>query len=549
MSKYQVDERDKVVLVDLNTSLTIIICTRLVGDELNNNDGREVIDVSKAYTNVGKNANALDSDEIPLQKDVSQYAETFVQYASAIAAALEKGKNVVCYCNHGRSRSPSVVAAFYVIYRGLSLNEIKLWFKEAYQKQRPETAKLSVNFPNLGRFEQILVLLQKCLANPSETVQGFNLAESVCKFSTALETPLHLAGVNSRGEKIDPTSFPPSVRPMFVPRIYQSPAKTRKALKEEVEDELGLGATCGLSKDMDSEYKTKPADPSKVKKSKAKKKRSAAKKAALRSQKEGLKTEPNENAQWLYNQCSAAKARMEYPHSTLHLSTKVLETIKHQCSQHEHGISEKEQERQLSNMLFKTVDGGKKRDIQLIFDISSRRAELCKDNGLTVETLARVDSDSANGFTEWRDMWSNMKEQGWCYKVGSGSVCSWCIVHPRHSHLNISDVMRTGKKGEDYFVSVEAVKRYAKQYLNYKGSVKTLTLPVAAAVTSEAAVVAEKKRKRFARHRDSKELLVRKMKTDYASKESDISDTCRFSVEGVSSHMDSPTWSGEDVDI
>eukprot|EP00985_Skeletonema_marinoi_P019356 scaffold11069_cov93-Skeletonema_marinoi.AAC.2 len=532
MSKYQVDERDKVVLVDLNTTLTIIICTRLVGDELNNNDGREVIDVSKAYINVGKNANALDSDEVPLQKDVSQYAETFVQYASAIAAALEKGKNVVCYCNHGRSRSPSVVAAFYVIYRGLSLNEIKLWFKEAFQKQRPETAKLSVNFPNLGRFEQILVLLQKCLANPSETVQGFNLA-----------------GVNSRGETLDPTSFPPSVRPMFVPRIYQSPAKTRKALKKEVEDELGLGATCGLSKDMDSEYKTKPADPSNVKKSKVKKKRSAAKKAALRSQKEVLKTEPNENAQWLYNQCSAAKARMEYPHSTLHLATKVLEAIKHQCSQHEHGISEKEQERQLSNMLFKTVDGGKKRDIQLIFDISSRGAELRKDNGLTVETLARVDSDSANGFTEWRDMWSNMKEQGWCYKVGSGSVSSWCIVHPRHSHLNISDVMRTGKKGEDYFVSVEAVKRYAKQYLKYKGSVKTLTLPNAAVVTSEPAAVTEKKRKRFARHCDSKELLMRKMKTNYASKESDISDTRRFSVEGVSSHMDSPTWSGGEVDF
>jgi rhodanese-related sulfurtransferase len=176
MSKYQVDDRDRVVLVDLKTRLTIINCTRLVGDELSNNNQYEVIDVSKAYVRCGKNAKALDLDEIPSERDVNRYAEAFVQFSSAIAAALEKGKNVVCYCNNGRSRSPSVAAAFYIIYRGMSLNEIKMWYKEAYHKQRPETARDSVNFPNLHRFEQILVLLQKCLANPNETVQGFNLA-------------------------------------------------------------------------------------------------------------------------------------------------------------------------------------------------------------------------------------------------------------------------------------------------------------------------------------------------------------------------------------
>lgn len=63
MSNYQVDDRDRVVLADLKTHLTIINCTRLVGDELSSND--QHIDVSKAYVSYGKNAKALDLDEIP----------------------------------------------------------------------------------------------------------------------------------------------------------------------------------------------------------------------------------------------------------------------------------------------------------------------------------------------------------------------------------------------------------------------------------------------------------------------------------------------------
>ena len=54
-------------------------------------------------------------------------------------------------------------------------------------------------------------------------------------------------------------------------------------------------------------------------------------------------------------------------------------------------------------------------------------------------------------------------------------------------------MIRTGKKGEDFSTEVEAVKRYATQYLGYRGgSVRTLKLPVPAAAP---AVVAKKKRK------------------------------------------------------
>jgi hypothetical protein len=313
--------------------------------------------------------------------------------------------------------------------------------------------------------------------------------DSVSKCSSALETPLQLAGVISL-QKLDPTSFPPSVRPIFAPRAYKSPAKTRNARKQELEEEFGLDVS---DKDSKEKANNKGADTAKFQKKNSLSAQLIAKKTLRKSQMDGPQKGINQNAQWLYNQCSAAKSRMDYPHSTLHLATKVLEAIKQQCSQQtEDDMNETEQERRLPTMLFKSIDEGKKRDIQFVFDISSRGVELYVDNGLTMESLTRVDSESTTGFTEWRDMWSNMKQQGWCYKVGCGLAMSWCIVHPRHAHLNISEVMRTGKKEQDYFTSVEAVKRYARQYLGYRGSVETHK-PEAA---EHAVNVKKKKRKR-----------------------------------------------------
>jgi len=119
---------------------------------------------------------ALKWDVMPGPRELKKYSQAFVQYACQIAVALETGKDAVVFCKNGRSRSPSVVATFYLIFRGMSLHEIKKWFSEAYPTQRPDTAKVSSTFPNLEKFENVLQLLVNCLAEPAKSIQGFNLA-------------------------------------------------------------------------------------------------------------------------------------------------------------------------------------------------------------------------------------------------------------------------------------------------------------------------------------------------------------------------------------
>lgn len=181
MSKYQVKDKDTVDLLDCKTNKKIINCTQPRGDEFANNkpadnESIQLINVRKSDIRFGEKGLALQWDVMPESRQVKKFAQAFVQYASAIAVALETGKDAVVYCKNGRSRSPSVVAAFYIIFRGMSLDETKKWFGEAYPAQRPDTATVSSNFPNLERFENVLQFLVKCLAEPTKIIQGFNLA-------------------------------------------------------------------------------------------------------------------------------------------------------------------------------------------------------------------------------------------------------------------------------------------------------------------------------------------------------------------------------------
>ena len=181
MSNYQVDDTDKVQLFDNKTGGFIINCTKLaVVDSDGNSDECEFIDCRQPNSLYGERAKAIMYDDMPSPREVNRDAEAFVQYASSIVSALEKGKKAVVFCKNGRSRSPCVVAAFFIIYRGHSLREIKMWFNEVYPRQRPVTAETSSNFPNIEKFEAVLNLLERCLANPEKTVRGFNLAGKIC---------------------------------------------------------------------------------------------------------------------------------------------------------------------------------------------------------------------------------------------------------------------------------------------------------------------------------------------------------------------------------
>ena len=150
-------DTDKVILLDEKTHQIIINCTRLVGDRFDNNAKYGVVDVSRV----------IKSDSMPEPREVKKVTELFVQCATAIADILESGKDALIYCKNGRSRSPAVVVAFFIIFRGYELDAIKGWFNEAYPSQRPETARVSTNFPNFDKYEQVMALLEKSISEPS----------------------------------------------------------------------------------------------------------------------------------------------------------------------------------------------------------------------------------------------------------------------------------------------------------------------------------------------------------------------------------------------
>lgn len=201
MPSCQVDDTAQVSLVDSVTRRFIVNCSRLAVGEIRggNSDKCDFIDLLQPNSVYGKWGKAITYDNIPSGRDVSRDAEAFVQYASLIASALEKGKKAVVFCKNGRSRSPCVIAAFYIIYRGLSLREIKEWFAKLYPMQRPVTARFSSTspFPNIEKFENVLNLLGGCLADPEKTVNGFNLAGKIRRISSTLQHVFFLPTSNN----------------------------------------------------------------------------------------------------------------------------------------------------------------------------------------------------------------------------------------------------------------------------------------------------------------------------------------------------------------
>ena len=174
-------DTDKVILLDEKTHQIIINCTRLVGDRFDNNAKYGVVDVSRV----------IKSDSMPEPREVKKVTELFVQCATAIADILESGKDALIYCKNGRSRSPAVVAAFFIIFRGYELDAIKGWFNEAYPSQRPETARVSTNFPNFDKYEQVMAQLEKSISEPS----------SLCPKKSHRWLP--------------PSAIPPCIRPKY----------------------------------------------------------------------------------------------------------------------------------------------------------------------------------------------------------------------------------------------------------------------------------------------------------------------------------------------
>jgi hypothetical protein len=78
-------------------------------------------------------------------KQVSTYSQMLVDYSCAMHDALMKTKRVVVYCKNGRSRSPCVVLAFYLL-RGMPRDHAVEYLTLAFQNQRPTIYERSANF-------------------------------------------------------------------------------------------------------------------------------------------------------------------------------------------------------------------------------------------------------------------------------------------------------------------------------------------------------------------------------------------------------------------
>ena len=78
-------------------------------------------------------------------KQVLTYSQMLVDYCCEMHDALMKTKRVVVYCKNGRSRSPCVILAFFLL-RGMPRDHAVEYLTLAFQTQRPTIHERSANF-------------------------------------------------------------------------------------------------------------------------------------------------------------------------------------------------------------------------------------------------------------------------------------------------------------------------------------------------------------------------------------------------------------------
>jgi hypothetical protein len=84
---------------------------------------------------------------------VKRMGQAMVRLATYMACVLHTDHCTV-HCKMSRSRSPSVIAVFFVVFRGQasSLDRLLDYLEASQQKQRPLLAKQSSgNFPNFTK--------------------------------------------------------------------------------------------------------------------------------------------------------------------------------------------------------------------------------------------------------------------------------------------------------------------------------------------------------------------------------------------------------------
>jgi len=103
------------------------------------------IDVTTNESCIGSVDMIFTHDTFVEPAKVLAFSQMLVDYSCAMHDALMKTKRVVVYCKNGRSRSPCVVLAFYLL-RGMSRDHAVEYLTLAFQTQRPTIYERSANF-------------------------------------------------------------------------------------------------------------------------------------------------------------------------------------------------------------------------------------------------------------------------------------------------------------------------------------------------------------------------------------------------------------------
>jgi hypothetical protein len=95
---------------------------------------------------------ALSDDSYQEGVGVQRMGEAMVRLATFMACVLQKD-HCTLHCKMSRSRSPSVLAAFFAVFRGQasSLDNLLAYLEESQRAQRPVLSRHSAIFPNFDK--------------------------------------------------------------------------------------------------------------------------------------------------------------------------------------------------------------------------------------------------------------------------------------------------------------------------------------------------------------------------------------------------------------
>lgn len=138
-----IEDPSTCVLFDHNSGWCIGVCTKAKAES---SGSQSIIDVRKIVA----------WDQMPCGgHEIISTAENFLKCAVNIAIFTllgQPGQELIVHCKNGRSRSPTAVFTYFLIFRGWAIESLLDWFQVAFRTQRRETAKTSPDFPNINRF-------------------------------------------------------------------------------------------------------------------------------------------------------------------------------------------------------------------------------------------------------------------------------------------------------------------------------------------------------------------------------------------------------------